>query len=83
MGVDLRVRSREDRDAELDRVRRAARYRRTASLLEGWARGSANRAVAGLVLERAAERRAAADRAAAGPSRAYRPAHGGLRASGV
>jgi hypothetical protein len=63
MAVDARARGREDRDAELDRVRRAARHRRTAALLEGWARGSANRAVADLVLERAAERRSAADRA--------------------
>lgn len=63
MAVDVGARTREDRDAELDRRRRAARHRRTAALLEGWARGAANRAVAGLVLERAAERRRAADRA--------------------
>ncbi len=63
MAVDVRARSREDRDAELERVRRAARYRRTAVVLEGWARCSAGCAAAGLVLERAAEHRAAADRA--------------------
>ena len=66
MPVDVRTRSREDRDAELERVRRAARNRRTAVVLEGWARSSAGCAAAGLVLERAAEHRAAADRATAG-----------------
>lgn len=63
MAVDVGTRTREDRDAEIDRARRAARCRRTAALLEGWARCSPNRAVAALVLERAAERRSVADRA--------------------
>jgi hypothetical protein len=64
MAVDVQARTREDRDAELDRVRRAARWRRTADVLEGWARCAPDRAVARLVVERAAQLRAAADRAA-------------------
>ena len=59
MAVDVRG---VDRAAVVDRLRCAARYRRTATVLEHWARCTSNQAVADLVLERAAARRRAADR---------------------
>jgi hypothetical protein len=59
MAVDVRG---VDRAAVVDRLRCAARYRRTAILLEHWARCASNQAVADIVRERAAARRRAADR---------------------
>jgi hypothetical protein len=61
MATPIRTRSPEDRAELLDRLRREFRHRRADALLEGWARSSHNSAVAALVLERVARRRAAGD----------------------
>jgi hypothetical protein len=70
MAAPIRTRPPEERAEVLDRLQREFRHRRADALLEGWARSSQNRAVAGLVLERVARRRAAADRARIPPPRA-------------
>jgi|tagenome__1003787_1003787.scaffolds.fasta_scaffold20137752_1 hypothetical protein len=67
MAAPIRTTPPDTRAEVLDRLRREFRLRRADALLEGWARSSENRAVAGMVLERVARRRAAADRARIAP----------------